>query len=91
MSHNHHHQPPSPSYPSLNYTHSSKWIKSLTKDHIRNFHGRCYSDINLFSALFMHRIDSLECVKLQIWSVPEKLKSTFEEAMKQKFKPAKKE
>ncbi|KAG6862107.1 hypothetical protein C0995_005917 [Termitomyces sp. Mi166 len=90
MGHNHHHQPPSPSYPSLNYTPGSKWIKSLTKDRIGNFHGGRYSDINLSSALFTHRIDSPECVKLQVWSAPGMSKPTFEEAMKQKFKPAKK-
>ncbi|KAG5729173.1 hypothetical protein E4T56_gene15675, partial [Termitomyces sp. T112] len=91
MSYKHpHHRAPAPEYPELNYTAGDKWIKSLTKDRIGKFHGGRYSDINLSSVLFTHRIDNSEHVKLQVWSAPGLEKPTFEEAMKQKFKPAKK-
>ncbi|KAG5338321.1 hypothetical protein C0989_007559 [Termitomyces sp. Mn162] len=91
MSYKHpHHRAPAREYPELNYTAGDKWIKSLTKDRIGKFHGGRYSDINLSSVLFTHRIYNSEHVKLQVWSAPGLEKPTFEEAMKQKFKPAKK-
>ncbi|KNZ71950.1 Alpha-mannosidase [Termitomyces sp. J132] len=67
MSYKHpHHRAPAPEYPELNYTAGDKWIKSLTKDRIGKFHGGRYSDINLSSVLFTHRIDNSEHVKLQV-------------------------
>ncbi|KAJ3503870.1 hypothetical protein NLJ89_g8237 [Agrocybe chaxingu] len=80
----------SSSYPELNYGAGAKWIKNLTKDRLGNFNGGHYSDINLGSVLFTHRIDNTEHVQLKVWSAPGLTKPTFEEAMQQKFKTAKK-
>jgi alpha-mannosidase len=77
-------------YPLLNPSAGSKWIRNLTRDRLNAFHGGRYSDVNLSSVLFTHRIDNVEHVKLQAWNAPGMSKPTFEEAMKQKFKPAKK-
>ncbi|KAF8656490.1 hypothetical protein AX16_002509 [Volvariella volvacea WC 439] len=93
----HHHggsEPPAgsfeSSYPQLNYGAGAKWIKSLTRSRLNNFEGGHFSDINLSSVLFTHRLDSAENVKLQVWNAPGLTKPTFEEAMQQRFKPAKK-
>lgn len=77
-------------YPELNTGSGAKWIKHLTKDRLNTFNGGHFSDVNLSSVLFTHRVDGPEYVKLQVWSAPGLTKPTFEEAMKQKFKPAKK-
>ncbi|KAF8147681.1 hypothetical protein B0H34DRAFT_279175 [Crassisporium funariophilum] len=78
------------SYPELNHTAGAKWIKNLTKDRLGTFNGGHYSDLNLSSVLFTHRLDNAEHVKLRVWSAPGQTKPTFEEAMQQKFKTAKK-
>ena len=52
--------------------------------------GGHFSDINLSSALYIHRFDDPGHVKLEVWSAPGLSKPSFEEAMKQTFKPAKK-
>ncbi|KAF5362894.1 hypothetical protein D9758_007045 [Tetrapyrgos nigripes] len=91
MSCNHHHQQASsPSYPELNRSPGAKWIKGLTQGRLGTFLGGHFSDINLSSVLFTHRIDNQEHVQLQVWSAPGLTKPSFEEAMKQKFKSAKK-
>ncbi|KAG7087583.1 hypothetical protein E1B28_013537 [Marasmius oreades] len=77
-------------YPSLNSSAGNKWIKNLTRDRLNTFLGGHYSDVNLSSVLFIHRVDGDEYVKLQVWSAPGLTKPTFEEAMKQKFRHAKK-
>ncbi|KAF5376729.1 hypothetical protein D9615_007830 [Tricholomella constricta] len=84
------HQRPAMAYPEINNSAGAKWIKNLTKDRLGTFTGGRYSDINLSSVLFTHRVDNAEHVKLQVWSAPGLTKPTFEEAMKQKYKPAKK-
>ena len=89
MSCGHHHQR-STEYPALNYTPGSKWIKKLTKDRLSTFTGGHFNDVNLSSILFTHRLSDSNHVKLQVWSAPGLTKLSFEEAMKQKFKPAKK-
>ncbi|KAG6918486.1 hypothetical protein DXG01_014113 [Tephrocybe rancida] len=86
----HHSQQQATAYPELNQTPGAKWIKNLTKDRVGNFTGGRYSDLNLSSVLFTHRVDNAEHVKLEVWSAPGLTKPTFEEAMQQKFKPAKK-
>jgi alpha-mannosidase len=78
------------SYPELNSGSGAKWVKHLTQSRLSNFSGGHFSDINLSSVLFTHRLDGAEYVKLQVWSAPGLTKPTFEEAMKQKYKPAKK-
>ncbi|TFK38533.1 glycoside hydrolase family 38 protein [Crucibulum laeve] len=78
------------SYPELNYSAGAKWIKNLTKDRLGTFNGGHYSDVNLSSVLFTHRVDNSENIKLKVWSAPGLTKPTFEEAMKQKFRSAKK-
>ncbi|EGN94808.1 glycoside hydrolase family 38 protein [Serpula lacrymans var. lacrymans S7.3] len=77
-------------YPQLNFGTGAKWIKNLTRDRLNNFSGGHFSDVNLSSVLFTHRLDAPEYVKLQVWSAPGLTKPFFEEATKQKFKPAKK-
>ncbi|KAF8878221.1 glycoside hydrolase family 38 protein [Infundibulicybe gibba] len=54
-------------------------------DRLGNFLGGHFSNVNLSSVLFTHRVDNRN-----IWSAPGLTKPTFEEAMKQEFKPAKK-
>jgi len=49
-----------------------------------------WTDWNLSGALYLHRLDDAEHVQLSVWSAPERTKPLFDEAMKQKFKPAKK-
>ena len=49
--------------------------------------GGHFSDINLSSVLFTHRLDDSKHVKLEVWSAPGLSKPSFEEAMKQTFKP----
>ncbi|KAH9970022.1 glycosyl hydrolases family 38 N-terminal domain-containing protein [Lactifluus volemus] len=46
-------------YPQLRVNHSpgAKWMKSLTNDRTGNFTGGHFSDINLSSVLFTHRLD----------------------------------
>ena len=77
-------------YPTLNPGSGEKWIKHLTKARLGTFHGGHFADVNLSSVLFTHRLDGHEFVKLQVWSAPGQTKPSFKEAMKQKFKPAKK-
>ncbi|KZT05154.1 glycoside hydrolase family 38 protein [Laetiporus sulphureus 93-53] len=77
-------------YPKMNYDPGAKWIKHLTQGRLSTFNGGHYSDVNLGSLLFIHRLDDPAYVKLQVWSAPGLSKPTFEEAMKQKFRPAKK-
>ncbi|TFK68127.1 glycoside hydrolase family 38 protein [Pluteus cervinus] len=87
--HGHHHGPPQPpqnpvgnsgSYPQLNFGPGNKWIKGLTRDRLNNFEGGHFSDVNLTSVLFTHRLDGPEFVKLQVWSAPGRTKPGFEEA-----------
>ncbi|KAF8346661.1 glycoside hydrolase family 38 protein [Amanita rubescens] len=80
----------SDSYPELNYSPGAKWIKDLTRNRINNFHGGHYSDINLSSVLFTHRLDGPDAVSLHVWNAPGSTKPSFEEAMTQRFRPAKK-
>lgn len=77
-------------YPVLNAGPGAKWIKHLTRDRLDRFTGGLYSDSNLTSILFTHKLDNDAHVKLQVWSAPGLTKPSFEEAMKQTFKPAKK-
>ena len=77
-------------YPVLNLSPGAKWTKGLTRRRLDHFNGGHFSDVNLSSVLFTHRIDNAEHVKLQVWSAPGMTKPSFEEAMKQKFKPARK-
>ncbi|KJA22158.1 glycoside hydrolase family 38 protein [Hypholoma sublateritium FD-334 SS-4] len=78
------------SYPALNSSAGPKWIKNLTKDRLGTFNGGHYNDVNLGSVLFTHRLDGPESVKLKVWSATGLTKPTFEEAMQQKFRTAKK-
>ncbi|KAI1787087.1 glycoside hydrolase family 38 protein [Ganoderma leucocontextum] len=87
--HSHHHAEPS-NYPKENSGPGAKWIKHLTQNRLGTFNGGHFSDVNLSSVLFTHRIDNQEHVKLEVWSAPGLTKPSFEEAMKQKFKPARK-
>lgn len=91
--HNHNHTsqsiPPDP-YPEVNLGSGAKWIRNLTQDRLSQFLGGHYSGINLSSALYIHRLDNSENVKLQVWDAPGLTKPSFEEAMKQKFRTTKK-
>ncbi|OCH89390.1 glycoside hydrolase family 38 protein [Obba rivulosa] len=86
----HHHGSSSVDYPTTNHGPGAKWIKHLTKDRLSTFNGGHFSDVNLASVLFVHRLDDANHVSLQVWSAPGLEKPSFEEAMKQKFRPAKK-
>ncbi|KAI0293181.1 glycosyl hydrolases family 38 N-terminal domain-containing protein [Multifurca ochricompacta] len=77
-------------YPEWNFSPGAKWIKGLIKDRTGNFSGGHFSDVNLSSALFTHRLDDSKHIELQRWSAPNLTKPTFEEALKQDFQPAKK-
>lgn len=88
--HHHNHNAPLPDYPNLNYGPGNKWIKDLTKNRLGTFVGGHFSDVNLSSMLFVHRVDDTHHVKLSVWSAPGRTKPSFQEAMKQEFKPAKK-
>ena len=95
MAHPHHHGHPhhpaeSSNYPKENYGPGAKWIKHLTQNRLGTFNGGHFSDVNLSSVLFEHRIDNKEHVRLEVWSAPGLTKPSFEEAMKQKFRPARK-
>ncbi|THH30155.1 hypothetical protein EUX98_g4044 [Antrodiella citrinella] len=79
-----------PDYEELNYGTGSKWIKHLTKNRLDTFTGGHFADVNLSSVLFIHRLADEDHVKLEVWSAPGLTKPFFDEAMKQKFKPAKK-
>ncbi|EPQ55548.1 glycoside hydrolase family 38 protein [Gloeophyllum trabeum ATCC 11539] len=85
-----HHAQQQGGYPEQNYGPGAKWIKHLTQNRLGTFTGGHFADVNLTSILFTHRLDDDNHVKLQVWSAPGLTKPTFEEAMKQKFKPAKK-
>ena len=52
--------------------------------------GGHFSNINLSSVLFIHRLDDPEHVKLEVWSAPVLSKPSFGEATKQTFKPVRK-
>jgi alpha-mannosidase len=54
-------------YPELNVGAGAKWIKNLTQDRLGSFNGGHYSDVNLASVLFTHRIDNAEHVKLKVY------------------------
>ncbi|KAI0085525.1 glycoside hydrolase family 38 protein [Irpex rosettiformis] len=77
-------------YPYLNYGSGSKWIKHLTQNRLGTFNGGHFSDVNLSAMLFSHRLDDQHHVKLQVWSAPGLTKPSFKEAIKQKFRPARK-
>ena len=79
-----------PEYDELNYGTGAKWIKHLTKNRLDTFTGGHFSDVNLSSVLFTHRLSDAEHVKLEVWSAPGLTKPSFQEAMMQKFKPARK-
>ncbi|CCM00538.1 uncharacterized protein FIBRA_02572 [Fibroporia radiculosa] len=77
-------------YPKMNYDAGAKWIKHLTQGRLGTFNGGHYDSVNLGSVLFTQRLDDSQHVRLQVWSAPGLSKPTFEEAMRQKFMPAKK-
>jgi len=66
MAHGRHHEDSPNIYSQLNYAPGAKWVKSLTRDRLNNFHGGHYSDLNLSSVLFTHRVDTEEFVKLRV-------------------------
>jgi len=80
----------SSTYPEINYSPGAKWIKNLTKDRLSTFTGGHFSGSNLSSVLFIHRLDDASHVSLKVWSAPGLTKPSFQEAMKQTFKDAKK-
>jgi hypothetical protein len=92
MSCSHHHGQSSATagYPVSNPSAGAKWSKGLTQSRLGQFLGGHFSGENLSSALFTHKVDSEDHVKLSVWSAPGLSKPTFEEALKQKFTKAKK-
>ena len=53
-------------YPKNNYSPGEKWIKDLTKQRLNNFQGGHFSDVNLSSVLFTHRLDGQKFVELKV-------------------------
>lgn len=53
-----------------------------------NFQGGHYESVNLSSALFTTRTDAQPAVKLEVWSPKAGEKPSFEQAKRQKYKPA---
>ncbi|KAJ6631923.1 hypothetical protein B0H10DRAFT_1692061, partial [Mycena sp. CBHHK59/15] len=47
-------QAAAPAYPELNYSSGAKWIKNLTQDHIGQFNGGHFGDVNLGAVLPSH-------------------------------------
>ena len=78
------------SYPLDGSSAGRKWIKSLTNDRAGQFTGGRWESLNLSSVLYTERIDDAKHVELGVWSAPGRSKPTFEEAMRNKFKSAKK-
>ncbi|KAI9276187.1 galactose mutarotase-like domain-containing protein [Sporodiniella umbellata] len=66
-----------------------KHIRSITVDRCSNFtaSGVNGSDINLFSQLYRGRTDSEEYISLLVYSVPDLKRISFEEAIRQDFRP----
>lgn len=92
MANHHHHHPGGThgEYPVVNLKPGAKWSKGLTSARLNHFIGGHFSEVNLSSSLFTHRLHDSEHVKLEVWSAPGLSKPTFKEAMKQTFKPANK-
>ena len=89
-SHHSHHHGHAPEYPKENHGAGAKWIKHLTQNRLGTFNGGHFSDVNLSSVMFTHRLDNEDHVRLEVWSAPGLSKPSFQEAMKQKFRSAKK-
>jgi len=86
----HHSHSHTSDYPELNYSPGNKWVKSLTQGRLNSMTGGHFADVNLTSVLFLERLDDTTHVTLRVWSAPGRTKPSFQEAMKQNFKPAKK-
>lgn len=54
------------SYPESNHGSGAKWIKDLTRQRLNNFQGGHFSDVNLSSILFTHRLDGTSFVELKV-------------------------
>ncbi|KAG8760256.1 Glycoside hydrolase, 38 vacuolar alpha mannosidase [Serendipita sp. 396] len=78
------------SYPEDGSSAGKKWIKSLYNDRTGQFVGGRYGDLNLGAVLFTERLDNKEHVELKVWSAPGRTKPSFDEAMRNEFKSAKK-
>ncbi|KAK4701933.1 alpha-mannosidase, partial [Phenoliferia sp. Uapishka_3] len=65
-------------------------FRDLTLGRLDRFEGGEYAGINLTSVLYEDRTDSTEYITLESWSSPGRTKTPFKEAIRQKFKPAKK-
>jgi hypothetical protein len=83
-------QSSSSTYADINLGAGAKWVKKLTQDRLNTFTGGHFGSVNLTSVLFTDRLDDEKHVQLQVWSAPGLTKPTFKEAMKAKFKSAKK-
>ena len=75
-------------YPERNFGPGAKWIKRLTNDRTGQFTGGRYGSLDLTAALFIAREDDDNHVQLSVWSAPDGSKPSFDEAMKQEFRPA---
>jgi alpha-mannosidase len=59
------HHDSSGSYAELNYGAGAKWSKGLARQRLDNFLGGHFSDVNLSSVLFTHRLDGPDFIKLK--------------------------
>ena len=77
-------------YPERNFGPGAKWIKSLTKDRTGQFTSGRYGSLDLTAVLYTAREDDINYVQLSVWSSLDCSKLSFDEAMKQEFRPARK-
>ncbi|KAG0633137.1 Alpha-mannosidase [Tuber brumale] len=75
------------SYPQLNFTPKGQQIRDIYQDRLRQFTAQGqYESKNLRSMFISDREDSIEYVKLQVYSVPDLKRIPFDEAIKGEFK-----
>ncbi|KAL8280086.1 hypothetical protein RQP46_007416 [Phenoliferia psychrophenolica] len=77
-----------PLYPVRSNGPQPMHFRGLTLGRLDRFEGGEYAGINLTSALYEARTDSSEYISIESWSSPGRTKTPFNEAIRQKFKPA---
>ncbi|KAK9380856.1 glycosyl hydrolases family 38 N-terminal domain-containing protein [Kockiozyma suomiensis] len=82
---------PSPDYSQLNNKPIAKKVRDIYKGRIEQFLSTGpYRDLNLPSVLDEARTSDEEYVRLEVYSVPDLARPHFDEAIKGKFRPARK-
>ncbi|WWD21813.1 hypothetical protein CI109_106301 [Kwoniella shandongensis] len=76
-------------YPVINLSASYKPLSDIA-ERLRRFTGGSSRHTTLTGAISKHRLDDTKHVSISVWSAPGRSKPTFEEAIKQDFRPTKK-